>query len=120
MAKIILIEDDMTMLSLLTTLLEMEGFQVLTMGDDTLENVLIALHRDPPDVALMDVHLRLLNGMDLLRRIRQDHTLDKIRVIMCSGMDLSDECLQAGASAFMLKPYMPDDLINEIQKVISQ
>ena len=117
MIKVSLIEDDATMISLLKTLLEFEGFEVVEMEDDTLENVLSALHKENPAVALMDVNLHKLNGMDLLRALRKDRHMDKIQVIMCSGMDMREDCLQAGASDFMLKPYMPDELIASIRRV---
>lgn len=117
MIKVSLIEDDATMISLLKTLLEIEGFEVVEMVDDTLENVLAALHKEKPEVALMDVNLHLLNGMDLLRALRKDRHMDNIKVIMCSGMDMREDCLQAGASDFMLKPYMPDELIAAIRRV---
>ena len=117
MIKVSLIEDDATMISLLKTLLEFEGFEVVEMLDDTLENVLAALHKVNPEVALMDVNLRKINGMDLLRALRKDPHMDKVKVIMCSGMDMREDCLQAGASDFMLKPYMPDELIASIRRV---
>lgn len=117
MTKVSLIEDDATMISLLRTLLEIEGFEVVEMRDDTLNNVLAELRSENPEVVLMDVNLRKLNGMDLLRELRKDHELNYIKVIMCSGMDIRQDCLMAGANDFMLKPYMPDDLINAIHKL---
>jgi DNA-binding response OmpR family regulator len=117
MIKVSLIEDDATMISLLKTLLEFEGFEVVEMADDTLENVLAALYKENPEVALMDVNLHKLNGMDLLRALRKNQDMDRIKVIMCSGMDMREDCLSAGASDFMLKPYMPDELIAAIRKV---
>jgi CheY-like chemotaxis protein len=117
MTKVSLVEDDATMISLLRTLLEIEGFEVVEMRDDTVQNVLAELRKVDPEVTLMDVNLRKLNGMDLLRELRKDPQLDKIKVIMCSGMDMRQDCLQAGANDFMLKPYMPDDLINAIRKI---
>jgi CheY-like chemotaxis protein len=119
MTKVSLIEDDATMISLLKTLLEIEGFDVVEMRDDTIENVMAELRQVSPEVALMDVNLRKLNGIDLLHALQQDQQLNKIKVIMCSGMDMRQDCLQAGASDFMLKPYMPDDLINAIRKVVN-
>jgi DNA-binding response OmpR family regulator len=38
---------------------------------------------------------------------------------MASGMDLTSQCLQAGADGFILKPFMPDELIAKIQKTLS-
>ena len=119
MTKVSLIEDDATMISLLTTLLEIEGFDVVEMRDDTIENMMAELRKVNPEVAVMDVNLRKLNGIDLLHALQQDQQLKMIKVIMCSGMDMRQDCLQAGASDFMLKPYMPDDLINANRKIVN-
>jgi DNA-binding response OmpR family regulator len=113
MPKIMLVEDDVTMLSLLKTLLRLEKFETVTLGEQ--ENVLEAIYRDRPDAVLLDVHLNQGNGVDLLREIRSDPSLQKVYIIMQSGMNLAVECTAAGADAFLLKPYMPDTLIQAIK-----
>ncbi len=110
MPKIMLAEDDETMLSLLKTLLSLEGFTVVGV-DFSSEGILEVLRREKPDALLMDVHLPNQNGLDALREIRNDAALQDTRVIMASGMNLKEECLAAGANGFLLKPYMPEDLI---------
>jgi DNA-binding response OmpR family regulator len=109
-----LIEDDRTMLSLLKTLLTMEGFWVVLAEDGLVDNLLISIMNEQPDIILLDVNLRQGSGIDLLSAIRANPALDNVRVIMSSGMDFKDECLQKGAQGFILKPYMPDDLIKVI------
>ena len=114
MPKILLAEDDPTMLSLLKTLLKMEGFDTVPLGDR--DNLMDVIYREHPEVVLLDVHLAQGNGVDLLREVRLDHTLDQTLIIMQSGMNLADECKAAGANEFLLKPYMPDTLIGAIKK----
>ena len=118
MPKIMLIEDDSTMLSLLTTLLGMEGFTVSAVGDDKKENIIKIIHQELPDVLLTDVNLRQCNGLDLVTSLRQDSELKNIHILMTSGLNLNTECKQAGADEFIQKPYMPDDLIGLIRKVL--
>jgi CheY-like chemotaxis protein len=113
MHKVMLAEDDLTMLSLLRTLLKLEGFETAALGDN--EDVLEALHREMPDVLLLDVNLPQGNGVEFLHRIRQDKMLENTVIIMSSGMALEAECLAAGANVFLLKPYMPDTLISAIK-----
>jgi CheY-like chemotaxis protein len=120
MPKIMLIEDDTTMFSLLNTLLSMEGFQVVGFNsNERLEPTLANIRREMPSLILADVNLRNFNGFDLLQAVRQDTDLCAIRVIMSSGMDYLDECQQKGADNFLLKPYMPDDLIKMIRQTIN-
>jgi DNA-binding response OmpR family regulator len=119
MPKILLVEDDTTMLSLLKILLEMEGFQVVPVEEDTLGNAHEVIRREIPALVLVDVNLHQFNGFDLLRKIRGDSDLKDLRVLMSSGMDYTTKCAQEGADDFILKPYMPDDLIQKIRKTLN-
>ena len=109
MAKVLLAEDDRTMVSLLQTLLKMEGFETVAL--DTGADVPGAVLREKPDVLFMDVHLGRQSGMDIVESIRKDPLIANVRVVMTSGLDVKKECLQRGADDFLLKPFMPDDLI---------
>jgi DNA-binding response OmpR family regulator len=108
-----LAEDDPTMLSLLRTLLKLEGFETVTLNEQ--EDIVDAIYRETPDALLLDVHLTQGNGLDFLRQMRADSRLDRLVVVMASGMNLKDECLSAGANVFLLKPFMPDALIDAIR-----
>ena len=119
--KVLLIEDDHTMLILLRTLLHFEGFEVAQLDDDeNLDVIMDVVRQEMPDAILLDVHLRQVNGLDLLRLIRQDKSLDATGVIMSSGLDFHSRCLSGGADAFIQKPYMPEELIGKIRQVIDK
>lgn len=114
-----LIEDDETMLSLIHTLLELEGFQVAEIGqENSIEEIFVRVRQERPQLILLDVHLRQLNGLDLLHRLRDDEELKRVRVLMSSGMELSDQSRREGADDFILKPYMPGDLIGKIRDTL--
>ena len=115
--KILLAEDDMTMVSLLTTLLKMEGFQVVALHAD--EDVPAAVRRETPDVLLMDVHLLHQSGLDILDKIRKSEDTSRTCVVMSSGANVREECINRGANGFLLKPYMPDELITILKKTIN-
>lgn len=118
--KVLLIEDDRTMLTLLTTLLRFEGFEVAQLqNDESLEAAIISIQNEEPAVILLDVHLRHWNGLDLLKLIRTTESTRSARVVMSSGIDLSQRCIDQGADDFILKPYMPDDLIRKIRQVMA-
>jgi DNA-binding response OmpR family regulator len=112
MYKVMVIEDDVTMLSLLKTLLEIEGFQVIQYSFE--DGPLAPILREKPDIIILDVHLRSLSGLELLRSIRSTADIRDTRVIMSSGKDVRADCISAGADDFLLKPFMPDDLIKSI------
>jgi CheY-like chemotaxis protein len=118
--KVMLIEDDRTMRAILKTLLELEHFTVTSWNGQVGDEIIRQVRSDRPDVLLLDVHLREISGIDILRQIRTDSELSTTRVLMTSGMDLKDQCMEAGADAFLLKPYMPDDLIQMIHAQAAQ
>ena len=110
MSRIMLAEDDHTMVTLLKTLLGMEGYQVVALSvedDDVFESV----RNDRPDVLLLDVHLPHINGLEVLDQVRGDEETRDLKVVMTSGLNLELECKNHGADDFLLKPYMPDDLL---------
>lgn len=109
MPKILLAEDDPTMVMLLSTLLKLEGFEVVALS--ATEDIPAAVLRENPASMLMDVNIGQQNGMDLVRTIRENPANVGINIVMASGYNLKEECLQRGANAFLLKPFMPDDLI---------
>lgn len=118
-AKIFLIEDDLTMQALLQTYLQFEGFEVMLQNkEEKLDEVVANIRREMPDVVLLDVYLPQVNGFDLLAALREDPELKELRVVMTSGMDFNERCLREGANAFILKPYMPDDLVKTIRRTL--
>jgi len=114
MARLMIVEDDHTMVSLLTTLLELDGFEVspTTQPGDLVQT----LQDDPPDLVIMDVFLTDGDGIELLRTMRSTTELRSLPIIMTSGMDVEERCMEAGANGFMLKPYSPPDLIEMIRE----
>ncbi len=116
MPKVLLAEDDQTMVGLLTTLLQMDGFEVTSVDAD--DDVPAAVKRDQPEVLVLDVHLSKQNGLDVLEAIRSVDQEHNVRVIMISGLNVKDESLRRGADDFLLKPFMPDDLMKLLRKNI--
>lgn len=114
MPRIMLAEDDLTMVTLLKTLLGMEGYQVVALSID--EDIVEAVRKDQPDVLLLDVHLPNANGLEVLNQIREDEETRDLRVVMTSGLNLELECKNHGANDFLLKPYMPDVLLKILER----
>jgi DNA-binding response OmpR family regulator len=116
MKKIVLIEDDATMRTLLTTLLGMEEFNVIPMNILSENAIVEKIDSEHPNALLLDIHLRGGNGISILSKLRNNPSTKDLIILMTSGMDLSDECMKVGANGFLLKPYMPDELINWLHK----
>ena len=113
MVKILLAEDDPTMVSLLKTLLKMEGFDVVAL--DASSDVAAEVEKENPHALFMDVHLGGQSGMQILEKIRANEQNSRIKIVMTSGLNMKDECMSRGADVFLLKPFMPDDLISALR-----
>jgi DNA-binding response OmpR family regulator len=108
LAKVMIVDDDRTMTSLMQTLLELDGYQVVIVsrGGD----VIAKAEQTRPDIIVMDYHLADTHGVEIVKDIRAHSTLSQTPIVIASGMDVSDEVLAAGANEFLTKPFDPDDL----------
>jgi CheY-like chemotaxis protein len=114
MIKILIIEDDATMVSLLKMLLGLDGYNVVTQSSED-QDIIDLARKESPDLILLDIHLGQQNGIEVIKRFKVIDDLKNIKVIMTSGMVLGEICKQAGADDFILKPYMPDELLDKIK-----
>ncbi|HRQ23457.1 MAG TPA: response regulator [Anaerolineales bacterium] len=114
--KVLLAEDDVTMVSLLKTLLNMEGYEVVAMPSDG--DVPAAVRSEQPDVILLDVYLSHQSGLDILEELKRSEDTSRVRVVMSSGANVREECMRRGAYEFLPKPYMPDDLVSILKQAI--
>ena len=116
--KVMVVDDDRTMVTLLRTLLELDGYQVVQPTNAA--SVLESIVAERPDLVLMDVFLKGHDGIDLVRGLRKLPELAQTPVVMTSGMDVSEQSLAAGANSFMLKPYDPEVLLQTIRSQLGQ
>ena len=111
-----IVDDDRTMNSLLKTLLELEGFQVVLAphGDMVLATALA----EKPDAVLMDVYIADANGMDLLSKFAFIRSWPSCRSSCPRGWTWSTSAGSLGRTHLSLKPYPPDELSSTLKKVI--
>ena len=114
MPKIMIVDDDRSTVSLLTLLLQLEGFEVVAAEART--SAFDSVLAERPALVLLDFFLADGEGLEVLMRVRAQAELSGTRVIVLSGMEVSDKCLAAGADGFLLKPYAPEDLIALIRE----
>jgi len=112
---VMIVDDDRSTTSLLKTLLELDGFEVsvAVRGADALPMA----EKNPPHVVVLDYHLSDMHGTQIIRAFREHISLAHTPIIVSSGMNVSDEVMAAGATAFLGKPYDPSDLSNLLTKL---
>lgn len=117
--RVALIEDDEAMRPLICALLEMEGYEVRSIGNlEPEEEILGELKSIRPDLILLDVNIHGKDSFHFVQKLKSTADFSHIKVLMSSGMALEDECRNVGADGFLLKPYMPDELIEKVDNLI--
>ena len=118
MSTILIVDDDRTFSGLLQTVFELEGHQAVVV---TLREMIVQRAREiRPALILMDVHIAEGDTLSILRELRSDGELKSVPVVMTSGMDRSAECLAAGASRFVFKPFRPSELLEIVADLVSE
>jgi PleD family two-component response regulator len=112
--KVLIIDDDRTMVSLLKTLLEMDGYEVAEIFD--WGAVLETIRSEMPHLVIMDNFLPQQEGLEIVTAMRGEPELADVRIIMTSGMDISEQSMEAGVDDFLLKPYTPEQLSTSIRE----
>ncbi len=115
--KVVLIEDDETMRTLLGEFLRMEGYHVVSLGSiEPEDTVLSQLIEQKPDLVFLDVNIHGRNTFTFVRKLRSKR--EQVRVLMSSGMPLESESIDVGADGFLLKPFMPDELLSKVHHLL--
>jgi DNA-binding response OmpR family regulator len=120
--KILIVEDNIVILTMQKQIFEMEGYDIVTAqeGMDALKKI----HQEHPDVVLLDVNIPGMNGFELCRQIKEDPDLQTIIVVMISAVYYSDEDakkgMAMGADAYFTKPYENEALQSKIKELIEK
>jgi two-component system response regulator ChvI len=117
MANIALVDDDKNILESVSMLLEQEGYQVRSFTDPAA--ALTALTAAAPDLAILDIKMPRMDGLELLRRLRQAN--DSLPVIFLTSKDEEiDELmgLNAGADDYIRKPFSQRLLLERVRAVL--
>ncbi|MCL3882120.1 response regulator transcription factor [Marivita sp. GX14005] len=116
MSKIALVDDDRNILTSVAITLEAEGFEVETYNDG--QSALDAFNKKMPDMAVFDIKMPRMDGMDLLQRVRQKSKMPVI--FLTSKDDEIDEVLglRMGADDYVKKPFSQRLLVERIRALL--
>ncbi|WP_439155791.1 response regulator transcription factor [Yoonia sp.] len=116
MSRIALVDDDRNILTSVSMTLEAEGFEVETYNDGL--SALEAFNKRMPDMAVLDIKMPRMDGMDLLQRVRQKSSMPVI--FLTSKDDEIDEVLglRMGADDYVKKPFSQRLLVERIRALL--
>jgi CheY-like chemotaxis protein len=116
---VLVADDDRDIVALVKTVLERSGHEVMTAGDG-IEALALAKRRRP-DLAVLDVAMPEVDGLEVLRRLRGDEETSEIPVVLLSArVQETDVALgfATGANAYVRKPFSPRELAQQVNELI--
>ena len=121
MATVLLAEDDADIRFLVTFKLEQAGHQVT--GFENGMKALAAARRNPPDLAVLDILMPGMSGLDVCRELRRDPATAAVPVIILTARAEKADIaagFAAGAADYILKPFSPRDLAMRVKAVLAR
>lgn len=121
MAKLLVIDDDATLLDLLRVHLKNAGHTVRTAADAA--DGIRAILADPPELILSDVSMPYLDGFELLHALRSEPLTKRIPVIFLTGHDDDESLVKAralGVDEYLSKPIRADELLAAIDAALKK
>jgi len=118
MPKILIVDDDVTITELMKALVKMDGHEPTTVND-SLKAVEVAqsVH---PDLITLDLMMPGLTGFELCELLHNDPNFSNIPIVIVSARDDSEskqKAIDAGAMAYITKPFGVDDFIGKIKEL---
>ncbi|GAA4345902.1 response regulator transcription factor [Angustibacter luteus] len=121
MTTVLVADDDRDIRDLVAFKLEAAGFDVLVSGDGDDAYASAVQHR--PDVAVLDVMMPGLSGLQVLQRLRSHPEMGSTRVILLTAKAQEADVesgFSMGADDYVVKPFSPRELLSRVQAVLAR
>jgi len=120
--KILIVEDEKSLLQIYTTYLTSKGLQIVSANDG--EEALKAVNEPGLQLVLLDIRIPKIDGLTVLKEIRKNKNFDKLPIYMMSVLgssEVSEQATKAGADGYLVKDALnPEELRQEILKAIEK
>jgi len=116
-ARILLVDDEPSILNVLTALLRKQGYDVIPAGSG--EKAMEYIREERFDLLLTDIRMDKISGLDLLREMRQRYPGTAIIILTGMGsVETAVEAMRGGAFDYVTKPFKVDELVLTIQRAL--
>lgn len=120
-ARILVADDDQDILDLVVFKLTQAGYEVAGVNDGVA--ALAAIEADPPRLAILDVMMPGLSGVDVLRKVRANEATKDLDVILLTARSRDsdvDAGFATGASDYVIKPFSPRELLHRVNALVAR
>lgn len=120
--KVIIIDDDENLRFVLSDKLKMSGFEVIEAkdGEEGLEQCL----KHHPDIILLDIMMPIMNGIDMLKRLREDSWGKTAEVIMLTVLENAEpiaDAMEGGSFTYMIKTKVnADEIASKVKEMLDK
>ncbi len=120
MSKILILDDDLDLLTIVKSLLRKKGFEVLAYSDSV--KALDAVKRHKPQLILLDVFLQGIDGLDVCKKLKSSYFTRNIPVIMLSSYpNIAETAIyEFGADDFVSKPFEVNEMVKKIHHILAK
>lgn len=121
-ATVLIAEDNADVATLMQNIFQNNGY-ITTVAHDGQEALELLQGGDLPDLVISDIAMPRMDGLELIRRIRDDESMNHLPIIVVSARVEDNERLEgldAGAEVYLAKPFIVDELLLRAQKLLEQ
>lgn len=119
--KVLIVDDDPGILSMLQLMLRLEGYEAVVCGEP--QQVVDTIARDKPDLVLLDALMPGFDGIQVLKAIGASGLPAKPPILLVTGTANEaylKTAMKAGASGLLAKPFVKEDLLEQLQKFLKK
>ena len=119
--KILIVDDERQLVSLVGLHMKMSGYEVLSAGDG--EKALTIAREERPDLIILDLMLPEIDGWEVCKRLREGSKIGNIPVIMLTARSEAEDKLkgfECGADDYVTKPFSPRELVARVKRVLAR
>ena len=121
-ANVLIAEDNDDVATLIQNIFENNGY-IARRASDGQEALEMLMNEDLPDLVISDIAMPRMDGLELIRHIREDETMNHLPIIVVSARVEDSERLEgldAGAEVYLAKPFIVDELLLRAHKLLEQ
>ncbi len=119
--RVVVADDDRDILDLVVFKLDQAGFETVAVTDGVA--ALAAIEAEPPRLAILDIMMPGMSGLDVLRKVRANEAIKDLDVILLTARVRDsdvDTGFASGASDYVIKPFSPRELMHRVNALLAR
>ena len=119
--RVVVADDDRDILDLVVFKLDQAGFETVAVTDGVA--ALAAIEAEPPRLAILDIMMPGMSGLDVLRKVRANEATKDLDVILLTARVRDsdvDTGFATGASDYVIKPFSPRELMHRVNALLAR